>query len=112
MKAGLFQRVIQYKTDGNSKAVITLPKTAYKADVRNIRELPVPPKHTYGERVSLCNHPDMIGKIVAVHWHFKRNCCFYIIKVAGKVKSKRYYDDDLNYLRRDQNDSEKVAESN
>jgi len=38
----------------------------------------------------------IIGIICGVYWHFKLNCYFYKIKVNGRVKSKRYYDNDLN----------------
>ena len=95
---GLFQKVIQYETDENGKVVITLPKTACSPDIKHIRELPEPPKHIYGEQVSPSNHPDMIGVVCGIGWHFKRNCCFYAIKVDGKIKSKRYYDDDLDRI--------------
>ena len=91
---GLFQAVVQYKID-NSKALVMSPKANYELDIKKIRELPAPPRFVYGEQVSPCNHPDMTGVIIGIRWHFKRNCCFYIISVNGKKKSKRYFDDDL-----------------
>lgn len=91
---GLFQAVVQYKID-NSKAVIILPKAHYELDIKRIRGLLAPPRFVYGEQVSPCNHPDIIGVVVGIHWHFKRNCCIYTISVNGKTKSKRYFDDDL-----------------
>lgn len=97
MQEGLFQTVIQYKMEENGEVVITLPETAYKPDIKYIRELPVRPQYIYGEQVSPCNHPDISGIIYGVYWHFKLNCCFYKIKVNGKVKSKRYYDNDLEF---------------
>ncbi len=110
MQEGLFQKVIQYRIDENDEVVITLPKTTTKPNRKHIRELSVPPKYIYGERVSPYNHPDIIGVICDIHWHFKLNCCFYKIKVKGKsplpmtggqkwkIKSKRYFDDDLSKL--------------
>lgn len=97
MQEGLFQTVIQYEIAENGEVIITSPKTVYKPDIRHIRALPIPsPKYIYGDQVSPCNHPNVMGIIYGIHWHFKLNCCFYKIKVNGKVKSKRYYDDDLN----------------
>lgn len=97
MKEGLYQTVIQYKINENGKAIILLPESIYQPDINCIRELSVPPKYIYGDQVSPCNHPNIIGIISQIQWHFKLNCCFYKIKVNGKVKSKRYYDDDLNF---------------
>lgn len=94
LEDGLFQAVVQYKID-NSKAVIILPKANYELDINGIRELLTPPRFVYGEQVSPCNHPDIIGVVVEIHWHFKRNCCIYRISVNKKMKSKRYFDDDL-----------------
>ena len=96
IQEGLFQAVIQYKIKENGEAVIILPETAYKPDIKYIKELPVPPRYIYGEQVSPRNHPDITGIIYSINWHFKSSCCFYKIKVNGKVKSKRYYDNDLN----------------
>ena len=94
LEDGLFQAVVQYKID-NSKALVILPKENYELDIKEIRELPAPPRFVYGEQVSPRNHPDMTGVIIEIRWHFKRNCYFYTISVNGKKKSKRYFDDDL-----------------
>lgn len=91
---GLFQAVVQYKT-GNSKAIVILPKANYELDIKQIRELPLPPRFVYGEQVSPCSHPNMTGVIVGIRWHYKRNCYFYIININGRTRSKRYFDDDL-----------------
>lgn len=100
IQEGLFQKVIQYSVNENGEVVITLPETAFKPDIKQIRELSAPPKFIYKEQVSPCNHPDITGIICDIHWHFKLNCCFYKISINGKVKSKRYYDDDLAFQRK------------
>ena len=94
MEDGLFQAVVQYKID-NSKALVILPKANYELDIKEIMELPAPPRFVYGEKVSPCNHLNITGVIVRIHWHFKRNCYFYTISVNEKIRSKRYFDDDL-----------------
>lgn len=99
IQAGLFQKVIQYKIDENDNVVILLPKTTFQPNKKHIRELSKPPAYRYGEQVSPCNHPDMIGLICDIRWHFKLQCCFYTIRVNGKMKSKRYYADDLNRIK-------------
>lgn len=95
IQEGLFQQVIQYKIDENGEVIITLPSTGYRPEIKRIRKLSVPPKYIYGEQVSPCNHPDMIGVICSIRWHFKLNRYFYLIRVNGKAVSKRYFDDDL-----------------
>lgn len=92
---GLYQAVIQYEMSGDNQAVIISPRANCKVDLKKTRELSAPPKYIYGQQVVPCNHPDIIGVIVKIHWHFKRECCFYIIQVGKKIKSKRYFDDDL-----------------
>lgn len=84
---GLFQAVVQYKID-NGKALVMLPKANYELDIKRIRELSAPPQFIYGEKVSPCNRPDMIGVIVGINWHFKRNRCFYTISINEKMRSK------------------------
>ena len=88
--------VIQYKIKENGEVFIISPETTYKLDIKHIKELPASPQYIYGEHVSPCNHPDMIGIVCGVYWHFKLNCYFYQIEVNGRTKSKRYYDGDLN----------------
>ena len=92
---GLFQTVVQYTAAENGKAVITLPETAYKPEIKDILELPVSPKYIYGELVTPRNHPEMTGIICGIRWHFKQERCFYAIQVNGRIKSKRYFDEDL-----------------
>lgn len=94
LENGLFQAVVQYRTD-NNKALVILPEVHYELDIKSIRELPAPPRFVYGEQVSPCNHLDLTGVIVGIHWHFRRNCCFYTISINEKTRSKRYFDDDL-----------------
>lgn len=76
--------------------MIILPKTVFKPDIKYIKELLISPRYIYGEQLSLCNHPDIAAIIYAVGWHIRLNCYFCKIKVNGRVKSKRYYDNDLN----------------
>lgn len=96
LEDGLFQTVVQYKIDHmDNKAVVISPRFNYKLDIEEIKELSAPPQYIYGEQVVPCNHPDVIGVIASIKWHFKLNCYFYTIMVNGKMKSKRYFDDDL-----------------
>ncbi len=94
LEDGLFQAVVQYKID-NGKALVISPKANYELDIKRIRKLPAPPRFVYGEQVQPRSHLDMTGVIIGIRWHFKRNCCFYTIRINGKTRSKRYFDDDL-----------------
>ncbi|WP_317054991.1 DUF6960 family protein [Roseovarius rhodophyticola] len=47
-----------------------------------------------GETVSVVGR-DYVGLIVGISWHFKEKKPMYGLKVAGKLKSKRYWPEDL-----------------
>ena len=96
IQEGLFQTVIQYEMTENGEVLIILPETVYKPNIQCIRELLISPKYSYGDQVSPCNHPDITGIICGIHWHFKLNCFIYKLNINGNVKSRRYYDEDLN----------------
>jgi len=97
IQEGLFQMVIQYEISEEGEVAIILPETAYRPYIKHIKKLPISsPKYIYGESVYPCNHSNLLGEICSIRWHFKLNCCFYAIKVDGKIKSKRYFDNDLD----------------
>lgn len=50
-----------------------------------------------GESVSVVGQ-DYIGTIAGISWHQKEQKPMYSLKVAGKLKSKRYWSDDLEKL--------------
>lgn len=49
--------------------------------------------HGIGERVTLAD--GRVGEVVGVHWHAQRAEPMYQLRVAGKSKSKRYWNSDL-----------------
>ena len=92
----LFQVVVQYEIDSsNGNAVIYLPVTGIQCDADKIRELSQAPEYVYGEEVSPRKHPDMRGTVVLIRWHFNRQKHYYTIRVAGRIKSKRYFGEEL-----------------
>lgn len=93
---GLFQSVVQYTIDGaDDKAIILFPKTTYQGRKTKIMELQTSPKFNYDEKVIPYNHPDIIGIVVGIYWHFDRKCFYYKIKEKEKIKKKRYFANDL-----------------
>lgn len=100
---GLFQTVVQYTADtANDKAIIVSPKMT-QISMSNIKPLQTAPQYNYGERVTHCNHPNIIGVVVGIYWHFNTKRFFYKIKIGEKIKSKRYFENDFvpnnkNYL--------------
>ncbi len=64
-------------------------------DMSKIKEISDAPRFVYGEFVSPINHLDMEGKIHIIKWHFDLKECYYKIQVNGKMKSKRYFGEDL-----------------
>lgn len=92
---GLFQAVISYERINERQVQVRLPKAGYQLDIQKIRELPDSPNFLYGDSVVPCNHPEMVGEILEIRWHFQCNRPFYHIQINGKRKSKRYFDEDL-----------------
>ena len=90
----LFQRVVQYETNTPNMVTISFSGETYHTSTDKIREIE-PPKFTYGDVVSPVNHPDMIGYICGIIYHASRNEPVFYIRVNGKMKSKRYFADDL-----------------
>lgn len=92
----LFQTVVQYDEDKQSgKAVILSPKSVYRPDLESIKPLSVPPEFVYGARVSLLNHPETAGSVAGIFWHFDKNRYYYKIEINGRLKSKRYFAEEL-----------------
>lgn len=60
-------------------------------EVRFIKE----PKYTYLDRVRIKNHPQIIGQIDEIMYHFKNDCPIYYLLVDGKKCKTRYYASDL-----------------
>lgn len=93
----LYQKVIEYQVDLDNRTVnILQPAKDIKISLNDIEPIKKPPVFIYGDFVSPINHPDMLGKIETIIWHFKNKDYLYYISVNGKKKSKRYYAKDLN----------------
>lgn len=54
-----------------------------------------PPKYVYGDKVVLTKKPEVSGIIEYISWHVKENKPIYFISVNGKLKSTRYWEEDL-----------------
>lgn len=92
----LFQTVVQYGVDEESgKAVILSPESACGSELESVKPLFVPPEFVYGARVSPLNHPEVEGSIARIFWHFEQGRYCYKIEVNGKLKSKRYFAEEL-----------------
>lgn len=92
----LFQLVVEYEpsADGGT-ANITYPVKGILIAIDKIRQLEQPPRFVDGDLVSPVSHPELVGAIHEIRWHFNRQEYMYFITVNGKKKSKRYYFDDL-----------------
>lgn len=98
-RAGVYQQVVLYEMWEDGSALILMPERAagilcFKGE-EEILALPAPPKYIYGQRVFPVNHPERQGIVLKIGWHFKRNCCFYKIKIGKKIKSRRYFENEL-----------------
>lgn len=94
LNGALSQAVVEYIIKDN-KAIVIAPIDNVVLDISKIREIPGSPQFVYGELVSPINHLDMKGTIHIIKWHFNLKCCYYKIQINGKLKSKRYFGEDL-----------------
>ncbi len=90
----LFQQCVPCEMVDKNTVLIKYYNEERKLDIENIREIEKP-KYDYGDKVSPLNHKDMIGEIIGISWHFKYKKHIYKISINGKVKSKRYFDENL-----------------
>ncbi|MDE7325632.1 MAG: hypothetical protein K2N63_05010 [Lachnospiraceae bacterium] len=99
---GLYQGVVQYGMMDDGRAVIMQPESGGKIQVaeKDLLPLSAPPKFVYGEQVLVISHPGMVGTVLKIHWHFKEERCFYTLLVDGKIRSKRYFDNDLKKIKK------------
>ena len=93
----LFQTIIQYEVQ-DGKALIS--KSGLTVDLKHIKPLCDPPEYVFDSSVSPIDHPELAGKIAKIYWHFNRECYYYKISVNGKMKSRRYFADELDSLDR------------
>lgn len=92
----LYQRAVEYMLDAdNKKAILLRPCQNIEISIKEIIAVPEPPEFVYGDLVSPLNHPDMIGEIDTIIWHFKRNEYIFYIAIDDKKKSKRYHAGEL-----------------
>jgi hypothetical protein len=90
----LYQRVIPYKLISHDMVEVCYGKNNYSISINEIRPINTP-KYIIGEKVSPVNHPELIGIIYDIIYHFTKNEPMYFIKINGKKKSKRYFENDL-----------------
>ena len=96
LPSGLFQCVVEYEICIDSTtANLVYPVEGVQIAVDKLRALDKPPQFMNGDLVSPVNHPDMVGVIRGIGWHFENQDYMYFISVNGRKKSKRYYDKDL-----------------
>lgn len=92
----LYQRAIEYEVFlTNHTAHILQPISNIEISVDKIMQVERPPLFTYGEFVYPVAHPDMIGEVTDIIWHFKDNDYNYYILINGRKKGRRYYSCDL-----------------
>ena len=54
------------------------------------------PRFDYGARVrTLPPRTFIVGEVISIIWHFKRNEAFYLLSVEGKPESSRYWGNEL-----------------
>ncbi len=53
------------------------------------------PAYGFGETVTLAADPTRLATVREIHWHFKEGREFYKIEEGRRLKSRRYWSDDL-----------------
>jgi hypothetical protein len=76
----IFQRVVLIKNDSQNVWKTIYKNEEYIIDFNKIREINKP-EFIYNDIVSPKNHPELIGKIVDIIYHFKQNRPMFFIEV-------------------------------
>lgn len=92
----LFHTVIEYErsADGSTVTIIQ-PIRGVPVSASDVMQMDNSPRFVYGEAVSPVNHPELVGVIREIGWHFDNQDYMYLLTVNGRKKSKRYYSCDL-----------------
>ena len=90
----IFQRVVSYELASSEIVTVSYNGNKYEMTVDCMRKIDSP-KYVYGDCVSPTNHPEMMGIVYEMIYHFDRKEPMYFIRIDGKKKSKRYFADDL-----------------
>ncbi|MFL9454173.1 hypothetical protein AB0758_24145 [Tolypothrix bouteillei VB521301_2] len=74
----------------------------YNEDVYNVKpnlykKVPIP-LFSFGKKVRVINHPDRVGIVRGIEWHFKQNAAIYYLEINGKLSSKRYWHQELSLI--------------
>lgn len=78
---------------------LKLKSTEVEIDLKSevFRKMPEQPKFKPLEKVKFYNTKGFLefGIIKGIHWHDKDHKMFYDVEVNGKLKGRRYFDEDL-----------------
>ncbi len=66
----------------------------FRVTPRLLKRVPEP-THGFGTVVTLADDPSRSGKIREIYWHFKKRREFYKIEERRRLKSRRYWSDEL-----------------
>lgn len=91
----LFQTVIQYDSE---KAKMLAP-IREPINLECVKPLSNAPEFEYNASVSLVIHPELTGRIAKIYWHFDNQQYYYKIEINGKLKSRRYFAEDLTAVK-------------
>jgi hypothetical protein len=56
------------------------------------------PSFSFGNQVRVINHPERVGIVRGIKWHFKQNAVIYYLDINGKFSSQRFWEQELSFL--------------
>jgi hypothetical protein len=83
-------RVFKFISESNDYITLEYGSSFFRVKKDLFTEIS-PPRFSVGQQIE----PKMRAVISDVFWHYKEKKHFYKISVAGKEKSKRYFDSDI-----------------
>ncbi len=88
--------IIFYCTgEENGFLIITKGNEQFRIKPELYKTVNYRPKFGYGDKLKELTPPYRIGEIEAIVWHFKRRKPYYILKIDGKIKTRWYFEEDL-----------------
>ena len=90
----MLQSLVTYEMIDDENIIVRHYDKSYHMKLEQIKPIDTP-KYVWGDKASPANHPELLGEVISMGYHFKNKDMMYYLSINGKMKSKRYFAADL-----------------
>ena len=90
----MLQSLVTYEMVDAENIIVKHYNKTYPMKLEQIKPIATP-RFVWGDKVSPANHPEWVGEVASMGYHFKNKEMMYYLSINGKMKSKRYFAADL-----------------